>query len=181
KAQLLADLITVCTKGTDETHAMGASSIAPEATNTFRDFDEVLAYYVQLYNAANPSAPIGILDCNGSLLNFPAPYTRQQVLADKPIIAKPEPCECEKITALHNAYLQQSRDLGFSDYIERTLHTVISNGSLDTLLSLCSGSIDCKFISAPVHLPPALQCGVDNACVSCIVVREGFDAFASTY
>jgi hypothetical protein len=106
KAQLLADLVTVCTKGTDETHVMGASSIAPDATNTYNDFDEVLAHYVQIYNNANPATPIGVLDCNGSLLNFPAPYSTPQVLANKPVIMKPEPCECEKITQLHSVYTQ---------------------------------------------------------------------------
>ncbi|HRP55601.1 RHS repeat-associated core domain-containing protein [Agriterribacter sp.] len=181
KAQLLSDLVTVCAKGTDETHVMGASSIAPGASNTFSSFDEVLAYYVQLYNAANPATPIGILDCNGSLLNFPAPYSQQQVLADKPVITRPEPCECEKITQLHNAYTEENRDTDFSAYIERRLHTIISNGALDTLLDLCSGSIDCKFISPPLHLPPALQCGADNVCVPCIAVKEGFDAFAGSY
>jgi hypothetical protein len=106
KAQLLANLVTVCTKGTDETHVMGASSIAPDATNTYNDFDEVLAHYVQIYNNANPATPIGVLDCNGSLLNFPAPYSMPQVLAKKPLITKPEPCECEKITQLHSVYTQ---------------------------------------------------------------------------
>lgn len=181
KAQLLADLVTVCTKGTDETHVMGASSIAPDATNTYNDFDEVLAHYVQIYNNANPATPIGVLDCNGSLLNFPAPYSKPQVLANKPVITKPEPCECEKITQLHNVYTQENNDPDFSAYIERTLHTTMSNGALDTLLNLCSGVIDCKFISTPFHLPPALQCGVDNVCVPCVAVKEDFDAFASNY
>ena len=98
KDQLLADLVTVCTKGTDEKHIMGASSIAPGATNTFKDFDEVLAHYVQVYNTANPGTPIGMLDCNASLLNFPAPYSTPQIIANKPINTKPEACECEKIT-----------------------------------------------------------------------------------
>ncbi|HTN08213.1 RHS repeat-associated core domain-containing protein [Agriterribacter sp.] len=181
KTQLLAGLVTVCTKGTDETHIMGASSIAPGTTNTFQNFDEVLAHYVQLYNAANPATPIGVQDCNGSLISFPASYSTPQAWTHKPVITKPEPCECEKLTQLHHAYTQENNDANFAAYIKRVLHTTVRNGTLDTLLNLCSGTIDCKFISTAVYLPPELQCGIAKACVPCTAIKEGFDAFANAY
>ncbi|MCC6289480.1 MAG: RHS repeat protein [Chitinophagaceae bacterium] len=181
KKQVLADLVMVCKKGTDKDHIMGASSIAPGALNTYKDFDEVLAHYVQLYNSANPGTPIGTLDCNASLLNFPAPYSTPQVVADKPVINKPEACECEKLTALHTAYLAEKKDVDFSAYILRTLQTAISNGALDTLMSLCAGTPDCRNISQPIYLPPALQCGMDNICVPCSAVAQAYNDFKAQY
>ncbi|HRO46818.1 RHS repeat-associated core domain-containing protein [Agriterribacter sp.] len=181
KTVLLADLVTVCAKGSDASHPMGASSIAPGVTNTYQNFGEVIAHYVQLYNTANPATPIGVPDCNGSLISFPAAYSMPQVWTGKPVITKPEPCECEKLAQLHHAYTQENNDAGFGAYIERVLHTTVRNGMLDTLLNLCSGAIDCKFISTAVYLPPALQCGTENACVPCTAIKEGFDAFASAY
>ncbi|MCC7524655.1 MAG: hypothetical protein IT250_07525, partial [Chitinophagaceae bacterium] len=181
KEALLTDLATVCKKGTDKEHVMGASSIAPGATNSFKNFDEVLAHYVQLYNTANPATPIGTLDCNASLLNFPASYSTPQVVAHKPIISKPDDCECEKLTALHTAYTSENKDANFAAFLQRTLQTTISNSTLDSLLGMCSGTIDCRFISQPLYLPPALQCGIENVCVTCEVVSQGYYAYKAQY
>lgn len=181
KTQILADLIMVCQKGTDTDHIMGASSIAPGATHTFRDFDEVLAHYRQLYNNSNPNDPISLLDCNGSLLNFPASYNTPGVVANKPVITRPEACECERIAALHTAFEQEQMDPDFAAYIFRTLQTVISNGALDTLMGLCNYDPRCRNLGTPLFIPTALQCGMDAVCVPCNAVAEAYNDFSVRY
>lgn len=176
KAGILGEMETVCQKGMDKDHYLGASSIAPNTTNAFKNFDEVLKHFVEKNNTEHPDKPINLLDCNGSLITFPAPYSQPQVVANKPIISKPEACECERINNLYDTYTAEKRDADFSAYIKRTLQTEISNEDLQTLRGLCDNSITCKFIPK-IYLPPALQCGMENVCLPCNTVAQAYSSF----
>lgn len=182
KDAILSRMAEVCKKGTDKNHFTGASSIAPNATNEFKDFDEIIKYYIDLYHRDHPDkTPINPLNCNASLITFPAPYTQPQVVANKPIITKPEDCDCERINNLYAAFTAENKDADFSAYVKRTLQTDISNEDLNSLRELCGPNPTCKFLPKKIYLPPALQCGMENACAPCSTVAQAYNDFKLQY
>src|SRR5205823_708558 len=134
------------------------------STNTYKSFEAVLKAYSdsagKSYNAT----------CNVYLLSAPRPYGQQPVYSEKPVYKKPDSCECATIASLYQQYQFDGKDSSFAAYLYRTSGTVMRNGALDTLRNACGGLIDCSFLKEPVSLPPVLQCGVKNVCVSCIGV-----------
>ncbi|TDX02075.1 RHS repeat domain-containing protein [Dinghuibacter silviterrae] len=180
-AAIINALVTVCQKGTDANHPNGASSIAPGTTNNFQSFDDVIAYYVHQYNQTHSDA-ISTVACNGELILYPqsysAPSSQQNVL----IYAKPDSCQCSRVTSLYSSYQALSSFYtSFSDYVQKNLGVSISEGTLDSLRSLCSGQISCVYLAHPISIPPALQCGYTSSCVNCAAFQKWVDSFHVAY
>ena len=179
---IIRDLIAVCTKGSDSAHMMGSSSISPDSANgTLKTFDDVINKYVATYNAGHTSDPINNAVCNASLIPFPTAYDKPVIFGNKPIWTKPDSCECVIITGLSVQYKAQSRYSSFADYVKAVRGVTINSAALDSLLNLCNGAITCKYIAAPIILPPGLQCGAGNTCVSCDRMAEVYGQFLSDY
>lgn len=157
-AAIIPELVKVCREGGDIDHLMGASTVKPGSTNTFKSFEEVLkAHNASRYNSK----------CNVYLISGPPPYDQQPVYASKPVFQKPDSCECAAIGSLYQKFVDAAKDATFADYIYRTTGTQMRQGALDTLRMACNGQIICSYLSAPVYLPPVLQCGVKDVCVGC--------------
>ncbi|NII28603.1 hypothetical protein HB364_26200 [Pseudoflavitalea sp. X16] len=156
---LINRLIQVCKEGGDDTHLFGASTVKPSSTNLDRSFEQVIkAYAGSNYNST----------CNVYLLTAPRPYENQPIYYDKPIMQKPDSCECATISNLYSKYQLTGIDTDFSGFIYRTTGTRIYQGVLDTLRMACNGEINCSMLKAPLSLPPVLQCGGgEETCATC--------------
>ncbi|WP_133055343.1 hypothetical protein, partial [Niastella koreensis] len=167
-AVIIPQLVQVCKEGGDIDHLMGASTVKPGSTNTYRSFEDVLkAYDASRYNSK----------CNVYLISGPAPYDQQPVYTNKPVFQKPDDCECTTISGLYNQYQEAGQDSSFAAYLYRTTGTQMSQNDLDVLRMACNGQINCNYLSTPVYLPPALQCGVKDVCVNC----DRFDGLYKQY
>jgi hypothetical protein len=162
-------LVDICKLGYDVSHPMGASSIPPTAPtppNGFRDFPAVIRDYL---NGLGVIAPYGAL-CNPYLITIPAPYDKAPSLTNEYIITKPTECQCDKLHALQTEHNAHPGSGTFSNYLLTSYGTTISQGALDTLLSLCSNNpiTSCNFLPKPIVIPPVLQCaGPIKPCITC--------------
>jgi hypothetical protein len=65
--------------------------------------------------------------------------------------------------------------------------THMTSDALDSLRSLCNPSPlggvggGCTYLQQPIILPPALQCGTGEVCVSCLEVKAVYDTFKVKY
>ncbi|WP_162915796.1 LamG-like jellyroll fold domain-containing protein [Paraflavitalea soli] len=170
---IINKLIQVCKEGGDENHLFGVSTVKPSSTNLDRNFEQVIkAYAGSNYNTT----------CNVYLLTAPRPYENQPILYDKPIMQKPDSCECATISNLYTKYQVAGIDASFGDYIYRTTHTRIYDGVLDTLRKACSGEINCSFLKQPLSLPPVLQCGGgEELCVTCVGIDTLYTKFRQQF
>jgi RHS repeat-associated protein len=174
-ARIIPRLLEVCRQGGDSAHLFGSSTVKPSSAYTFRSFDDVLKYYRDStgkdYNA----------QCNVYLISAPVAYDQQPVYAEKPVVQKPDSCECATIGALYEQYQNAGIDTSFSDYIYRTSRTRIYQGVLDTLRMACNGQINCSFLKEPLSLPPVLQCGVRDVCVTCVRVDMLYNQYIARF
>jgi RHS repeat-associated protein len=171
-AIIIPQLVQVCKEGGDIDHLMGASTVKPGSTNTYKSFEEVLkAYDASRYNSK----------CNVYLISGPAPFDQQPVYTNKPVFKKPDDCECATISDLYNKYQAVNKDTSFAAYVLRTTGTKMSQNDLDVLRMACNGQINCNYLSAPVYLPPVLQCGVKDVCVDCKQVDSLFTNYKKQF
>lgn len=175
---IINHLINICVLGSDSSRPMGASSLAPGKAYTFKNFDEVITYFVNQYNS-NPAniEKIKPENCNGYLITTPPAYETPYLLAEKPVIRKPDSCDCAQISKLHTQYQQAGTDANFATYLLRTQNTVMSIGAADSAVNLCNGTIVCTYLEKAILLPPALQCGAGEICVPCEKVQALYDTF----
>jgi RHS repeat-associated protein len=168
-AAIIDRLIQVCKEGGDAGHVFGASTVKPSSTNLDRSFEQVIkAYAGSNYNST----------CNVYLLTAPRPYKPQPIYYDKPIMQKPDSCECATISNLYSKYQLAGIDANFSGFIYRTTGTRIYQGVLDTLRMACNGEINCSMLKEPLSLPPVLQCGGgEDVCVTC----DGIDTLYKNF
>ena len=171
-AVIIPQLVQVCKEGGDENHLMGASTVKPGSTSPYKSFEEVLkAYDASRYNS----------NCNVYLISGPAPYDQQPVYTNKPVFQKPDDCECTTINELYNKYQAVEKDSSFAAYLFRTTGTKMSQADLDILRMACKGQINCNYLSTPVYLPPALQCGAKDVCVDCNQVDSLFSSYSKQF
>lgn len=168
-ATIINRLIQVCKEGGDINHIFGASTVKPSSTNLDRSFEQVLkAYAGSNYNST----------CNVYLISAPRPYDKQPIYYDKPIMQKPDSCECATISNLYSKFQVSGIGTNFSDYLYRTTGTRIYQGVLDTLRMACNGEINCSMLKEPLSLPPVLQCGGgEDVCVTCLGVDTLYGQF----
>ncbi|MEI6950339.1 RHS repeat-associated core domain-containing protein [Paraflavisolibacter sp. H34] len=182
-ALVTAYLEEVCRQGADDRHPYGASSVAPGSMYRFRSFEDVIKFVNDSLGRATD------IHCNAYLIDKPLPYGEQMFPIEEKLYSRPDDCVCRKIDSLYSRYLSvASAYTGFSGYVLRKLGAAISEGALDSLRRLCSGDISCKFIPTPLTLPPALACGVKNACIDCrqwteakTLFRQQFPGAEPTY
>lgn len=175
---LIDNLVGICKKGFDAAHPAGASSISPNTTpyNGFSNFPEVIKAYL---NAHGVNAPWSAL-CNPYLITVPAPYDKTPVLANQYVITKPSECQCTRLQTLKTEHNQHPSSGTFSNYLLSTYGTRITQGALDTLLSLCSNNpiTSCNFLNTAITIPPILQCeGPLKTCITCAeynTIKAGF-------
>jgi hypothetical protein len=183
KQEILAHLVQVCIKGSDDEHMLGASSISPLKTYTFKSFEEVIKFYVDAYNTtAAPADKINGIDCNGLLITFPSSY-QTIIPADKPVYQKPAECECKQIQLIQSIYdiSKLNASETFSAFMKRVYQTDITDADFTTLQSLCKGDIKCNFLPQPVTLPPVLQCNPAEVCVPCNTVLKAYTSYKDLY
>ncbi|OYW20465.1 MAG: hypothetical protein B7Z54_01080 [Sphingobacteriales bacterium 12-47-4] len=169
-------LTEVCKRGADEVHPFGASSIHPDSTYTFDNFEEVIAYYNDQFGVTTN------VNCNAYLIDKPLPYNQPGIIMNKEQWNRPDSCSCAKITGYYAGYQADSLSYeSFAHYLQSYYHIEIAEGALDTLLGLCDSSISCNFLASPVILPAALQCGTGDLCVTCPQYRVAFDQFVEVF
>ncbi|MEP7377629.1 MAG: hypothetical protein ABI675_29765, partial [Chitinophagaceae bacterium] len=173
---ITARLIEVCKEGSDATHPFGSSSVKPGSTYTYTSFDDVIkkwqAAHGGTYNA----------NCNGFLITAPSSYEQPTAYADQPLWTKPDSCQCAKFSELHDKFLTApASDLNFSGYLKRKLNVDMTEGELETILNMCSGTQNCKFLEQPISVPPQLQCGFSNTCVTCDSVTVWHSRFTTLF
>jgi RHS repeat-associated protein len=176
---IIPKLVAVCEKGSDPNHPFGSREIAPDSTNTFDSFDDVINDYNSHHGITNAKV------CNADLIRSPAPYSNQLIYSYKPILTKPSTCECEQITKIHTEYTTHALfgvDTTFSLYLKNRYHTTISEGDLDQLLAMCNGTAgNCNYLTSPISLPPVLQCGTTDICIDCAKFDTLYQEFHDTY
>ncbi len=175
KDSIINNLVQVCIAGADADHPLGASTIKPGTSSRFTSFVAVVNHFNLQFNVTDTL-------CTAYLLDKPLPYGKPMLIVQQTLFSKPDSCTCDKITTLYNQYTSNIAGYSsFSNYIQQRLNTTISQGALDSLRSLCSGAIACKFISSPVMLPPALQCGVNNVCINCGEFSDAYHDFSLNF
>ncbi|OQP57832.1 hypothetical protein A3860_09410 [Niastella vici] len=123
---------------------------------------------------------------------MPAPYDKQPVYYNKPVVTKPADCECHLINDLYVKYrvsrLFGRRDATFAAYIQRTQGATMTDSDLQALLNLCNNTstptdagVACTFLATPIYLPPALQCNAGEVCTSCTVVASLYQSYKEQY
>ena len=171
---IIPRLIQVAYAGADKNHPFGSSTVKPSSTNTDRSFEQVIKdYNLVHYPSMDP------LKCNSYLIPYPKPYDQPGLITNLPIITAPDSCSCSRINELYSNFIgEQPTYQTFSNYMWLAQGTHISEGTLDTLRNLCNTSSSCTYLENPILLPPALQCGTGDICVSCTTVRSVHDSFA---
>jgi hypothetical protein len=168
ETNLINSLVDICKLGYDVSHPSGASSIPPTTatpSNGFRDFPAVIRAYLLAHGVTTPTVL-----CNPYLITVPAPYDKAPSLTNQYIITKPSECQCERLHALEAEHNLLPGSGTFSNYLLTTYGTTITQGALDTLLSLCSNNpiTSCIFLDKPIVIPPILQCnGPLKTCINC--------------
>lgn len=175
-AVLKAQLLAICKAGTDANHPTGASSVPASSGLTDTSFEAVIRKFnAQHYDATRPEGcPV--------MITTPAPYYAQNAAITKATNTKPEPCECEKITAIKLEYeIARYSGESFSQYLSRTRNTNITQTQLDALINACSGASSCMYTEQPLQIPAVFQCYNAPPCTNCIVVKSLYDNFKLTY
>ncbi|MES2780363.1 MAG: hypothetical protein V4651_10750 [Bacteroidota bacterium] len=180
--RLIPRLVEICIAGSDAAHNFGSSSVAPGSNLKYKSFEELIRFYIDSMHAIYPTVYEYNYSCNADLINMPQPYDQQTPLSDIPIWTKPDSCQCSNITEFYAKYNQYGNtDSNFAGYVLRKTGRLISNADLTKLLNMCTGVDTCKFLTAPITLPPALQCGVRDVCINCDQVQKAYDIFRSKY
>ena len=168
-------LIQVCKEGGDASHIFGSSTVKPGSTYTYNSFEAVIKQYCE-----SVSKPYDTT-CNAYLITAPKPYDKQPAYGPVEVWSKPDSCQCKRIGNLYQQYRQSVNTTTFAAYVYQVTGASIPAGQLDTLRKMCNDEISCKFLSAPVVLPPALQCNTASNCVSCTEFDIAFKGFTTAF
>ena len=170
--EIIPALVEVCKSGSDANHPFGSRE-RPDGYS----FDDV----INAYNASHSIEKDEF--CNADVLSAPGGFSIKPPLTNQQVYTKPDSCTCSTITARHNEYLLYAPGSysSFSNFMKEKHNAEISDADLTTLLELCNGTSVCRYIAAPVVLPPALQCGSDAGCKTCSEVGAVYAQFDTTY
>src|SRR5450432_2748567 len=126
-ANIINNLINVCTKGSDANHPYGSSSISTDSSYTFASFDSVINFYIAKYNSSH-SDSIKKQSCNGELILYPKPFLASQLATDKPIYGLPDTATCNRVSNLYKGYqLSNGTYSSFSNYLSIMYSTTITD------------------------------------------------------
>ena len=172
----------VCMEGSDFAHPYGASSVKPGSTNTFRSFEEVIRYYNQTHGITD------VYNCHPYKIKAPQPYDKQVAFSDKPVVNRPDSCECANISRYHALYqITGNKYASFSAFMQERYQTNISNEALNALLAACQFSggegtgEDCNSMPAGTVLPPVFQCNTGAVCADCETVKGYYNEYKAVY
>jgi hypothetical protein len=181
--RLIPRMVQICVNGSDTAHTWGSSSTAPNRPLLYNSFETLLKRYMDSMHVVNPTLyPYDTLVCNPYTIYQPEPYNNQTSLGNIPLWTKPDSCQCATLNNYYSSYQQGGApDTSFAAYIFRITGTAVANADLTKLRNLCSGADTCKFLTAPIYLPPALQCGIKDVCVTCTQVKTAYDSFKVVY
>ncbi|MEO5889697.1 MAG: RHS repeat-associated core domain-containing protein [Ferruginibacter sp.] len=174
---IIPRLIAVCKKGSDFSHPYGSSTIAPDSTNTYNSFQDVIAAYNTAHSITN-------IYCNAFSITAPKPYGSQVAYSSVPLYGRPDSCTCTRVFDLYNKYQGvKSSYASFSIYLQQVYNTTMSSTDLNTLLSQCSvnGVTNCTYNVTPIQLPAILQCNTGDVCITCTVFKSTNDKFKIQY
>jgi RHS repeat-associated protein len=172
---IIPKLVQVCMEGSDSAHTMGSSSVKPSSTYAYRSFQDVLDEYNTLHTG------IDKISCNAELITAPFPYDQQPALAAKTVISKPDACVCQKLNDYYTEYTRGYSGYTFPQYLRARKGVNLSDDDINTLMSLCNNTSSCNYLSQPITLPPALQCGTGEACASCKMINDLNNQFKAKY
>ncbi|MET0636105.1 MAG: polymorphic toxin-type HINT domain-containing protein [Chitinophagaceae bacterium] len=176
-AIIIPRLLAVCQEGSDQGHPMGSSTVRPSSGYRFRSFDEVLRQY-----ADSIAKPYNTNGCHVFLITEPPTYEKPISYGPVEAWEKPGDCQCSVITDLHTRYVKVAdRYASFAAFVNATRQTTMSETDLQTLLGLCKNEITCKFLPAPIVIPPALQCGSEQACIDCDEMAAAYSGFLNQF
>jgi hypothetical protein len=180
--RLIPRMVQICSAGSDVAHPFGSSSTAPGSTFQYKSFEVLIKHYIDSMHVINPGQYNYDIACNADAIYIPMDYDKQQALSVIPIWTKPDSCQCSRITTLYNEFRKFGAiDTSFAAYVLRQTGTQMSDADLRKLRALCEGSDTCKFLVTPINLPPALQCGITDVCITCTQVQNVFDSFKVVY
>ena len=170
-------LVTVCRKGSDMEHPYGSSSISPDSSNSFSSFEAVIRNYNLTHGITND------LNCSAYNIKAPKAYDQQQSFNEKPVISKPNDCECTTINNYNKEYKRVSGQYtSFSNFLLKKYKTGVPDSTLTTLLNLCNPLVQsCNYLPKPIMLPPMFQCYTGSTCVNCVVFTSLNSEFTSFY
>ena len=174
--QIKIQLLEVCKAGADQDHPYGSSSVPNSSTLANRSFEDVIRKYN--LDHATVVRPAGC----PYMITIPAPYYAQSGTANKPVISKPNDCECGKIAAVKQEYdLAHWSQETFADYLFRTRKLKIAQADLNNLLNACNASGGCTYLEKAVSVPPAFQCFTPAPCANCKVVDSLYTNFTTRF
>ncbi|RFS21146.1 hypothetical protein DVR12_17580 [Chitinophaga silvatica] len=176
--QIITQLLIVCKAGADETHPYGASTV-PESNTSLanRSFQDV----IRKYNIAHNITSCG--ETSQFLVTIPAPYYAQSGTSDKPVLTRPEDCECAKLDSARMEYSWAKVGMEtFSEYLFRTSKVKISQIDLENMIAACHpSSSSCTFLEKPINIPPYFQCYTPAPCTNCKVVNQLINRYATEF
>jgi len=176
KDSIIKYLTQVCVEGADSLHPLGASTVSPISTYQYKNFDQVFTHFNSIWTGIDSSV------CNSYRIDKPLPYSQPTFVTKQQIWSKPDTCTCTRINALYNQYRSDSSHYSsFSAFIQVTQGTTLTNAVLDSLRSLCNGAISCNYLSSPISLPPALQCGASSVCINCDQFNQLYNNFQTRF
>jgi RHS repeat-associated protein len=173
---IIPKLLQVCKDGADASHPYGSSTVKPGGTHTYNSFEEVINEYNQQHNITD------VAHCNADLITAPLPYDKQTGYSDQMLFTKPDDCLCTTLNTLYKNF--SSADQGyssFSAYLKGTRQITMTDADLTQLLSMCNTASDCKYLSAPIAVPPALQCTTGGGCATCVEVDSLYKLFTTRF
>ncbi len=171
---LVTKLVAMCKLGADENHMLGSGSIKPgdPAMNVgdtlYKEFPDIVKMYLKKKGIIPPLTEL----CHPYLITSPKPYDKQPVLTPEYVVAKPTECECQRLQQLKFDYANEGFTGTFRQWLAYRHGTVLSQGIIDTLTTLCDGTYPCNFLVTPIKIPPILQCSGGSStppktCIDC--------------
>jgi YD repeat-containing protein len=180
---LINHLVNICVGGSDTSHIAGSSSLPsgfnpPLADSTgsyYKSFSDVIDTFLNRKG-------IAISDlCYPQLITVPSAYGNAAPLTNQMIITKPNTCECTRLSSLENEYQSAGYGGTFTDYLFYKYGAQITEGAVDTLMSLCNGTYTCNFLPNPISLPVALQCPSPQTCIFCSDLQNIRNSFYTEF
>ncbi|BAV07628.1 hypothetical protein SAMN05421788_10920 [Filimonas lacunae] len=174
---IIPKLLAVCKEGADANHPNGSSTVKPSSTYQYRSFADV----INAFNTKIGKKPD--VTCNAELITAPKPYESPVAYSNVTLYTKPDDCQCSTIKSLYDTYQLNNRGTtSFSAYVKLVRNTDMTETELTTLVALCTQPASgCNYLPTPIQIPPALQCGMQNVCASCVQVKAYYQSYIATY
>lgn len=191
KQNIESELAKICVGGSDETHAMGSSSVAPNSSLPIKRFEDLLQ---TVFNANGIS--ITSL-CHPFMIDYPRPYEEQPPVSNEMLGDRQDNCLCTKLNDIKQkmsifrdnnnntpypvtpSTLPQYMKL----YLQNEWGYTVKEELLETLINGCNPKQTCVAYDPPIEVPGfLLDCKplTDN-CINCSEYRKLKAEFLQKY